>query len=50
MNASPSCPFVASDGIASLNGSARCDDGSDDSIASAAVAKSAVLKGIGRFE
>lgn len=47
---SPSCPIVVSDGTTSLNGTGRCDDGSDDSIASPTIAQDAVLKGIGRLE
>lgn len=50
MEASPSWPLVVSDGIASMLGTERCDDGRDDRIASASVGQEAVLKGIGRFE
>lgn len=46
---SPSCAIQVSDGSASVNGTGRTDDGSDDSIASSAIAERAVLKGIGRF-
>lgn len=50
MAASPSCPFVVSDGIVSMSGTGRCDDGSDDSIASPSTAQQAVMKGIARLE
>lgn len=50
MAATLSCPFVLWDGIASMKGSGRCDDGSDDSIATSKLAQQAVLKGIARLE
>lgn len=46
----PSRSIIVSDGSASLKGTVRCDDGSDDSIAPPKVANEAVLKGIERFE
>ena len=50
VHTSPSCPVVLSDGIASKNATGRCDDGSDDRIASSSIAQEAVLKGIGLLE
>lgn len=50
MNHYPSFHVVVSEGIASMNASGRCKDGSDDSIASSSVAQQAVLKSIGRLE
>lgn len=44
---SPSCPIILSDHPASHSSMGRCDDGNDESIASPAVAKAAVVKGIG---
>ncbi len=38
-----------SDGTASLNTFARCDDGSDDTVICSTVAEAAALKGIGRI-
>lgn len=46
---SPSCPAEVFDGPSSHSGVARCDDGSDESIASTKMAQDAVLKGIGRM-
>lgn len=46
----PSCPITISDGNVSVKGTGRCDDGSDETIASPQIAEKAVLKGIGRFE
>lgn len=47
---SPSCPIEVSDGIASLSGTGRCDDGCDESIVSPTLAQTAVCKGIGKFK
>lgn len=46
---SPSCPIVVSDGLATLRGHGRCDDGSDESISSPQLAQKAVVKGIGKM-
>lgn len=50
MAASPSFPFIATDGITSLRGYARCDDGRNEIIASSVVVQVAVLYGICSFE
>lgn len=46
---SPSCPVEVFDGPACHTGVGRCDDGSDETIASPSMAQAAVLKGIGRM-
>lgn len=44
MTASPSFPFLVTDGRSSLNGSGPSDDGRDELIASGALAEAAVVK------
>lgn len=50
VSSGPSCSIIISDGNVSVQGTGRCDDGSDETIASPSIAEKAVLKGIGRFE
>lgn len=50
ISSGPSCAIIVSDGNVSVQGTGRCDDGSDETIASPRIAEKAVLKGIGRFE
>ena len=45
----PSCNITVSDGNAWLDSQGRCDDGSDDSIVSPALAEKAVIRGIGKI-
>lgn len=49
-SSSASCPITVFDGITSLNRTGRCGDGSDDSIASSRLARTAIRNRIGRFE
>lgn len=46
----PFFPIEASDGPVTNEGMKRCDDGSDESIASPSSAQAAVLKDIGRMK
>lgn len=50
MHSSTLCPVVVSDGVSSLSATGKCDDGSDDSIASSSVVQQAVLNVIGRLD
>lgn len=45
----PSCAITVSDGIASLPGSGRCNDGSNESIVSPKLSKRATLRGVGKI-
>lgn len=45
-----SCAIQVTDGSTTVQGIGRSDDGSDDSIESAAIAEKVVLKVIGRYE
>lgn len=45
----PSCPVLVSDGMASISATGRCDDGSDDSLASPTLAERAAIQGIGKI-
>ena len=45
----PSCPVTVSDGRESITATARCDDGSDDSLVSPKLAERAAVKGIGKI-
>lgn len=44
---SPTCQISVSDGIATLDGSGRWDDGSDDKISSERISENSVVKFIG---
>lgn len=46
----PSCWIVVSDGIASVTGCGRTDNGSDDSTASPKIVEKAVINGIGSLK
>ncbi len=46
---SPSCDIILEDGKSAIKVSCRCDDGSDDSIASCAIAEKILIQGIGRI-
>lgn len=50
MIGSPSCSITVSDGLSSLTGTGRTDDGSGERIASPDIAQRTVPKGIGQFE
>ena len=45
----PSCPVTVSDGRESITATARCDDGSDDSLVSPNLAERAAVQGIGKI-
>lgn len=46
---SPACPITLLEGLSSVNGTGRCDDGSDDSLVSPRLVEQAALKGIGKL-
>lgn len=46
---SPKCTMTLCDGTTTMDAVGRCDDGSDDSLASPRVAEAAALKGIGKL-
>ena len=46
----PSCIMTLSDGKTQLDTKGRCDDGSDENIASPSVAERAAVMGIGKIE
>lgn len=50
ITSAPSFSIVISDGNVSAKGKHRCDDGSDETIASPNISEKAVLKAISRFE